>query len=54
MRDIYTEASPYEVEGDKIVYYRGFKDRSKLRPHVNNEEVLNKHMELVSINSKDE
>lgn len=33
MRDIFTEASPYEIkeDGQTIVYYRGFRDREKYR-----------------------
>ena len=29
MRDIFTEATPFEIENENIKYYRGFKDRSK-------------------------
>ncbi len=33
MRDIFTEASPFEIkeDGETIVYYRGFKDQEKYR-----------------------
>jgi len=32
MRDIFTEASPFEIEKDRIVYFRGFKNPEKYRP----------------------
>lgn len=33
MRDIFTEASPFEIE-DKIVYYREFKNPQKYRANL--------------------
>ena len=41
MRDIFTEASPFEIikgEQDQIVYFRGFKDKETYRPQRLNED----------------
>ena len=51
MRDIFTEASPFEIEGENIIYYRGFKDTEKYKHKEITEDDYVRMMAEASISS---